>query len=100
MILAHELAGQPFYTLYGHLSRSFLAGLTPGQSLVAGEAFAQVGPYPENGDWPPHLHFQLMTDLQGRCGDFSGVCSRQQQQAYALICPDPNLILKSRVLGY
>jgi hypothetical protein len=41
-----------------------------------------------------------MTDLQGRCGDFPGVCSRQQQQAYALICPDPNLILKSRVLGY
>jgi peptidoglycan LD-endopeptidase LytH len=100
IILEHELQGHPFYTLYGHLSRASLAGLAPGQALAPGEAFAQVGPYPENGDWPPHLHFQLMTDLQGKCGDFPGVCSRPEQEAYARICLDPNLILKSRVLGY
>jgi peptidoglycan LD-endopeptidase LytH len=100
IILAHELAGHSFYTLYGHLSRLSLAGLATGQALAPGEAFAQVGPYPENGDWPPHLHFQLITDLQGLRGDFPGVCTPQQQEKYARICPDPNLILKSRVLGY
>jgi murein DD-endopeptidase MepM/ murein hydrolase activator NlpD len=100
IILEHELAGIPFYTLYGHLTRSSLAGLRTGQVLAQGATFAQVGPYPENGDWPPHLHFQLMTDLQGRCGDFPGVCSLREQQEYGLICLDPNLILRSQVLGY
>ena len=98
IILEHQLAGHTCYTLYGHLSRSSLAGLKPGQAIAPGEAFAQVGPYPENGDWPPHLHLQLITDLLGLQGDFPGVCSPQQQEKFARICLDPNLILKSKVL--
>jgi hypothetical protein len=31
-------------------------------------------------------------------GDFPGVCSPQQQEKFARICLDPNLILKSKVL--
>lgn len=100
IILAHELAGHTCYTLYGHLSRASLQGLAVGQVLARGQAFAQVGPYPENGDWPPHLHFQLLTDLLGLRGDFPGVCTPREQEKYARICPDPNLILKIRVLGY
>jgi murein DD-endopeptidase MepM/ murein hydrolase activator NlpD len=100
IILEHELAGQTFYSLYGHLSRSSLAGLRAGGAIAAGQAFARVGPYPENGDWPPHLHFQLLTDLLGMRGDFPGVCTPKQQEKFARICLDPNLILKSRVLGY
>ncbi|MGV3505540.1 MAG: peptidoglycan DD-metalloendopeptidase family protein [Adhaeribacter sp.] len=100
IILEHELAGQPFYALYGHLSRASLSGLVPGQAVSQGQPFAWVGPYPENGDWPAHLHFQLLTDLLGQSGDFPGVCTPAQQQRFARICPDPNLILKSRVLGY
>lgn len=100
IILQHELAGQVFYTLYGHLSRASLAGLHPGQAIAPGQTFARVGPYPENGDWPAHLHFQVLTDLLGQEGDFPGVCTPAQQQRFARICPDPNLILKSRVLGY
>lgn len=99
IILEHELAGQRCYTLYGHLSRASLAGLRPGQTIGPGEAFAQVGPYPENGDWPPHLHLQLITDLLGMEGDFPGVCSPRQQARFARICLDPNLILQSRVLA-
>jgi peptidoglycan LD-endopeptidase LytH len=100
IILEHSLAGRIFYTLYGHLSRSSLAGLSTGQQIARGAAFAWVGPYPENGDWPPHLHFQLLTDLLGGHGDFPGVCTPKQQEKYARICLNPNLILKSRVLAY
>ncbi|RNI25633.1 peptidoglycan DD-metalloendopeptidase family protein [Rufibacter latericius] len=98
IILQHELEGIPFYTLYGHLSRTSLEELFVGRSILAGEQVATMGPYPENGDWPPHLHFQLMTDLLGKSGDFPGVCAPSEEAFYRQICLDPNLILKSRHL--
>ena len=96
VILRHELAGTVFYSLYGHLSRAELQQLHAGQALAQGEVFATVGPFPENGDWPPHLHFQLMADLQGRVGDFPGVAPPSERELWAAICPDPNLVLRSR----
>ena len=98
VVLQHELAGTTFYSLYGHLGRAELQRLRPGQALAAGEIFATVGPYPENGDWPPHLHFQLMTDMQGRRGDFPGVARPEERDHWAALCPDPNLLLRSDVL--
>jgi len=98
IILLHELENFTFYTLYGHLTRSSLASLQVGQAINKGAEFAQVGPYPENGDWPPHLHFQVMTDMLGMAGDFPGVCAPSQQDKYAQICLDPNLLLKSKYL--
>jgi peptidoglycan LD-endopeptidase LytH len=98
IILEHELAGHLFYTLYGHLTRASLADITVGQEIKKGEAFTQVGPYPENGDWPPHLHFQVITDMLGMAGDFPGVCTLNQQERFAKICPDPNLLLKCKYL--
>jgi hypothetical protein len=53
-----------------------------------------VGPYPENGDWPPHLHFQLITDMQGRWGDFPGVAPPSEREYWAALCPDPMLIMQ------
>jgi murein DD-endopeptidase MepM/ murein hydrolase activator NlpD len=93
IILAHELEGQPFFSLYGHLTRTDLLGLQPGQALAQGEVFAHVGPYPENGDWPPHLHFQLIADMQGRWGDFPGVAPPSERTYWAELCPNPMLIL-------
>lgn len=98
VILQHELAGVPFYSLYGHLSRAETLGLRAGQRLEQGQAFATVGPWPENGDWPPHLHFQLMADLQGRVGDFPGVALPEEREYWAALCPDPNLVLQAAVL--
>ncbi|GAB3819446.1 hypothetical protein GCM10028895_17900 [Pontibacter rugosus] len=63
IILQHELEGITFYTLYGHLSRTSLEGLTVGKHFSKGQKIAEVGPYPENGDWPPHLHFQVMSSM-------------------------------------
>lgn len=94
VILQHELAGTTFYSLYGHLSRKEWTVLRVGQQLEKGQAFATVGPYPENGDWPPHLHFQLIADLQGRVGDFPGVARPSERAMWAALCPDPNLVLK------
>lgn len=99
VVLQHELAGTVFYSLYGHLGRAAWQRLRPGQALAAGETFAAVGPYPENGDWPPHLHFQLMLDLQGRQGDFPGVARPAERDHWAALCPDPNLLLRSPLLG-
>lgn len=98
VILQHALEGTPFYTLYGHLSRREFEEIREGQVLEKGAAFATVGPYPENGDWPPHLHFQIIADMQGRRGDFPGVALPEEREQWAALCPDPNLVLQSRWL--
>ncbi|WP_018620188.1 peptidoglycan DD-metalloendopeptidase family protein [Spirosoma luteum] len=93
IILEHERNGKPLYSLYGHLTRQSLEGLRPGKKISAGEKIAEIGPYPENGDWPPHLHFQLMTDMLGLKGDFPGVCSLADRERFLAICPNPNELL-------
>ncbi len=94
VILQHELEGVTFFSLYGHLTRTDLPPLHAGQPVATGQVFAHVGPYPENGDWPPHLHFQLMADMQGRQGDFPGVAALREREYWATLCPDPMLVLK------
>jgi murein DD-endopeptidase MepM/ murein hydrolase activator NlpD len=98
VILQHELEGTVFYSLYGHLSRREWRNLCAGQHLKQGEAFATVGPYPENGDWPAHLHFQLIADMQNCEGDFPGVARPSEREKWAALCPNPNLVLQSRLL--
>lgn len=93
IILEHQHHGQPLYSLYGHLNRQSLDGLYEGKKIDAGEKLAEIGPYPENGNWPPHLHFQLMTAMLGRKGDFPGVCSLADRPAFLAICPNPNDLL-------
>lgn len=98
IILEHDAAGEKLYSLYGHLSRASLAGKAEGQLVRAGDKIAEVGPFPENGDWPPHLHFQLMRDMLGRRGDFAGVCAPLERELFAGLCPDPNELLRIRDL--
>ncbi|MGM0581919.1 MAG: peptidoglycan DD-metalloendopeptidase family protein, partial [Bacteroidota bacterium] len=57
IILEHELNNEKFFTLYGHLSLASLEKLAIGDEIKKGEKFSELGPFPENGDWPPHLHF-------------------------------------------
>ncbi len=94
IVLRHETGGVgAWYTLYGHLSRDSLAGLRPGQQIAAGEEIGRIGPYPENGDWAPHLHFQVISDLLDREGDFPGVAPPSQREVWLSLSPDPNLVL-------
>ncbi len=99
IILEHELEDTTFYTLYGHLSRRSLKSLERGQKVKKGDYFSEFGPFPENGDWPPHLHFQVIIDLEGREGDFPGVAAPSLLEKYSTLCPDPNLILNLPVLN-
>lgn len=99
IILQHELEGTTFYTLYGHLNRAALHGLQQGQTIAKGQKIAEIGPYPENGNWPPHLHFQLIADMGDKYGDFPGVATSAERAKYAQLCPDPNLILQCRHLA-
>jgi len=94
VILEHEGPAGPFWTLYGHLKRASVEGLEAGRKLQAGEVFARVGPHPENGDWPPHLHLQIITDLLGHEGEFPGVALPRERSVWTSFSPDPNLILK------
>lgn len=100
IILEHTIGGKKLFTLYGHLFQNDIASLEIGQAFKAGEKLCHVGPFPENGDWPPHLHFQLMWDLGGNWGDYPGVGAEKDLGFYAENCPDPNLILKCPCLNY
>ncbi len=99
IILEHNLNGLTFYTLYGHLSLDSLDGLKKGKRISRGVEFARLGNYEENGNWPPHLHFQIITDMQNLEGDFPGVAAPSEKEKYISICPDPNLILKIKALS-
>ena len=77
IILEHVLGNDKFFSLYGHLSRSSLEGLEVGQMIMRGEVFADLGTPLENVGWPPHLHFQIIYDLEGQEGDYPGVCFKK-----------------------
>jgi murein DD-endopeptidase MepM/ murein hydrolase activator NlpD len=93
IILFHELDGFQFHSLYGHLSLRDLDGLTEGKLIQAGEEIAHFGEPKENGHWPPHLHFQLIIDMEGNKGDYPGVCKFSEREKYLANCPDPDILL-------
>ena len=94
IVLEHRLGDLILYSLYGHLSVKSLDGLYVGKPISPNERIATFGTVNENGHWPPHLHFQLMFDMEGRLGDFPGVCKFSEKAIYLKIIPDPQLILK------
>lgn len=96
IILEHHLNDVTFYTLYGHLSRSSLSGHYNGMEILKEEHVAEVGDSNENGQWPPHLHFQLISDMLDYRGDFPGVAPPAQKEYYLNICPNPEKLVKIR----
>lgn len=94
MILLHQIDSLDFYTLYGHISLKDIQTLSAGQYITRGERIAHIGEPKENGQWPPHLHFQLIQDMELWEGDYPGVCRWSQREKYLANCPDPDLILQ------
>ncbi|UKM64574.1 peptidoglycan DD-metalloendopeptidase family protein [Flavobacteriaceae bacterium GSB9] len=94
IILKHQIDGVEFFTLYGHLSLVSIENIKPGYIFKKGEKIGVLGDSEINGDYPPHLHFQIIKDLQGYEGDYPGVCSKNNLAFYKANCPDPNLLLK------
>ena len=93
IILKHEIEGFVFYTLYGHLSVESLSELEVGMKLDQGGKIGQLGTAKVNGDYPPHLHFQIILDMEEYWGDYPGVSSLNSLEFYKKNCPDPNLLL-------
>lgn len=94
VILRHDTDdGIPFWTLYAHLTEQSLDRLRVGQAIEQGDLVGWIGNYPNNGDWPPHLHFQLLTTLLGMGTGIHGVATVDQLDVWQSISPDPNLLL-------
>jgi murein DD-endopeptidase MepM/ murein hydrolase activator NlpD len=93
IIIKHQINNFTFHTLYGHLSVESLTGLEVGKTIKQGDKIAQLGSIVVNGDYPPHLHFQIIIDMEKYQGDYPGVASINTLEFYKKNCPDPNLLL-------
>ncbi|MFV8333442.1 peptidoglycan DD-metalloendopeptidase family protein [Flavobacterium sp. GSP14] len=94
IILEHKIEDHKFYTLYGHLSLESIDGIEIGTVFLKGQKIATLGDASVNGDYAPHLHFQIIADISNLFGDYPGVCSKNNLAFYLKNCPDPNLLLK------
>ncbi|HEY2583178.1 MAG TPA: peptidoglycan DD-metalloendopeptidase family protein [Mucilaginibacter sp.] len=94
IILEHDLDGLKLYSLYGHLSRKNLEDLYIDMPVGKNQKIGDFGDIEENGHWPPHLHFQLMFDMEGNRGDYPGACRYSEKEKYLKNIPDPQLILQ------
>lgn len=94
IILEHKIENTIFYTLYGHLSEKSIVNLKIGDQFKKGSQIATLGNNTINGNYAPHLHFQIIVNLENNFGDYPGVCSTTDLEFYLKNCPNPNLLLK------
>ena len=94
IILKHTVEQVIFYTLYGHLSRKSLEHIKVNQVVKQGQKIAELGSSEENGDYAPHLHFQIIRNIHDNYGDYPGVSALKDLDFYKSNCPNPNLVLK------
>ncbi len=102
IILEHELedpAGKTeglvrFRTLFGHLSPESLPAVAPGEAVEPGRTIGWIGAPPQNGDWAPHLHFQIFVDPLDYDGTFPGVAAPSARAVWTAVSPDPNHLLR------
>ncbi|MBK8521896.1 MAG: peptidoglycan DD-metalloendopeptidase family protein [Ferruginibacter sp.] len=93
IILLHQLETVAFHTLYGHLSLADISTLHEGAYINRGQVIGHFGEPAENGNWPPHLHFQIIQNIYLKEGDYPGVCKLSEAEQYISNSPDPDLIL-------
>tara|TARA_B100001250_G_scaffold141374_1_gene120956 strand:- start:9226 stop:12252 length:3027 start_codon:yes stop_codon:yes gene_type:complete len=96
VVLKHKTKYFDFFTLYGHNSVKSATKHSVGDKIKKGDKISELGNYPENGNWPPHLHFQIMLSMLDYKIDFPGVTYYNQIEIWKEICPDPNLLFKSK----
>ena len=94
LVLEHKYKKNKFYTLYGHLSKTILKKLKINKKIRKGDWIGKIGKTRENGNWLPHLHFQIIIDLLDQNENFPGVGEEFLINVWSKISPDPNLILR------
>ncbi len=79
---------ETFYCIYGHLNKERLP--EPGAAFKAGEVFARIGDFHENGNWFYHTHLQVITQKGYDEGWVSkGYCAAKDLAVMDSICPSP-----------
>ncbi len=100
LLLSHTVSTSlTFYTLYGHLDPDVLRNLRPGTPVRRGQRLASFGAPPTNGNWPPHLHFQVTLDLLGHEGDFPGIALPREGKTWCSLCPGIDPLVPARRLA-
>lgn len=92
IVTEHNFDGVAVYALYGHLDAKTLDLSPRGRKFQAGEVLGGLGDRPENGGWPPHVHFQLSL-ARPATHDLPGVVSRADRMTALELYPDPRLVL-------
>ena len=89
VLLAHEGPDfETFYSLYGHLNRQSLP--QAGTAFKAGECFARIGDFLDNGNWFHHTHLQVITQKGLDQGWLSkGYCAASDLGEMEQLCPSP-----------
>ena len=87
IVMEHRAGDIPFYSLYGHLSSDSLLGLQRGKAVAKGAVIGRIGAFDENGNWPPHVHVQVICDLLDQDGTFPGLCTPSQKKTWMSLCP-------------
>ncbi|WP_299522132.1 aminotransferase class III-fold pyridoxal phosphate-dependent enzyme [uncultured Lutibacter sp.] len=95
IILKHSIKNFEFYTLYGHLSIESVIKKKVGDSIKKDSCIGYLGNRKENGNWVPHLHFQVLLSILNFKNDFPGVANFNEIEVWKSICPNPNLFFKT-----
>ena len=82
-----------FYSLYGHLNKERLPAV--GTHFKAGDPFAFIGDFHENGNWFYHTHLQVITQKGFDQGYLSkGYCAAKDLAIMDSLCPSPLSLFK------
>jgi hypothetical protein len=95
VLLRHEnRLFETFYSIYGHLCKSKLP--SDGQTFAAGEAFAAIGDFHENGNWFYHTHIQVIT-AEGMVAGYAtkGYCAERDLAQMNDLCPSSIPLFKT-----
>ena len=93
LILQLRFEEKMVHALFGHLDKSMMNQWQKGNYVEQGSLIGRIGGKHENGGWIPHLHFQLIIDMQRNKGDYPGVCTLADLEFYQRNCPNPSILI-------
>lgn len=82
-----------FYLLFGHLNTDKLPEINT--KFNAGEVFAELGDFSQNGNWFYHTHLQVLTEKAFAQGWINkGYCAAADIPEIDNFCPNPYYLLR------